>query len=166
MHLLLFRDFRHSTVPISFQLATDFNSWLTHFTTFKLRQHLSLTHLNSGNFYIQYIQTQVIFSYDTFILWNIQSRTIISSPTLLSTPQRSTPGRAPNFLLRTNLQYANRKYEYHCFYTIYLFSPFHIYIMHKWHMQHYAFQLNTCYHCCPSWLIQNALWFLAACFFL
>ena len=23
------------------------------------------------------------------------------------------------------------KYEYHCFYTIYLFSPFHIYTMHK-----------------------------------
>ena len=34
-------------------------------------------------------------------------------------------------VLRTNLKYANRKYEYHCFYTIYLFSPFHIYTMHK-----------------------------------
>ena len=34
-------------------------------------------------------------------------------------------------MLRTNLKYANRKYEYRCFYTIYLFSPFHIYTMHK-----------------------------------
>ena len=36
------------------------------------------------------------------------------------------------------------KYEYRCFYTMYLFSPIHIYTMHKWHTL-YSIMLLTKY---------------------
>ena len=90
--------------------------------TFKLWQLLHSIHSNAGNFQLWHIHSLKHSIPDDFVS-GISFNTATFSP-----------GRAPNFLLRTNLKYANRKILISLFlYYASIFTHSHIYTMHKWH---------------------------------